>query len=194
MAHRAARRRGAACRFGAAFVAELGFELPLRWRGLRMLLSDVAPPLLGPTVTAVGRNLSLEQSPSGQRMIGGRWYVRPQGRGVAVAPIDAHVARQWRSAVVVLAAMAALKLAQVRAGAEAQTADSLPLIGPAGPDGLYLATGFSNHGFQISPEIGRLVAREIAGGGVPGLEPFRPGRFAPAPDAAAAFRAEPIPL
>lgn len=175
-------------------LAGLGLDLPLRWRGLQMLLSDIAPPLLGPTVTAVGRNLSLKQSPSGQMIVGGRWFARPAERGVAMVPVDAHVARQWSSAVSVLPAMASLKLAQVWAGAEAQTPDGLPLLGPAGPDGFYLATGFSNHGFQVSPEIGRLVAREVAGGAVPALEPFRPGRFTSAPDAAAAFRAEPIEL
>ena len=175
-------------------LADLGMALPLRWRGLQMLLSEIAPPLLGPTVTAVGRNLSLKQSPSGQLMIGGRWFGRPVSDAPNVAPIDAHVARQWSSAVAVLPALASLTLAHVWAGAEAQTPDSLPLIGPAGPAGLYLATGFSNHGFQVSPEIGRLVARELDGVLEPSLEPFRPGRFPSNADAAADFQAEPILL
>ncbi|MDQ0390490.1 NAD(P)/FAD-dependent oxidoreductase [Labrys monachus] len=180
----------AAGAWSVAMLADLGLDLPLRWRGLQMLLSDVATPLLAPTVTAVGRNLSLKQSPSGQMMVGGRWFARPLGDRPAVEPIDAHVARQWSSAVAVVPAMARLKLAQVWAGVEAQTLDSLPLIGPAGPAGLYLATGFSNHGFQIAPEIGRLAAADMLERPQPVLEAFRVGRAMAGSDRAATFKAE----
>lgn len=176
-------------------LAALGVSLPLRWRGLQMLLSEVARPALAPTVTAVGRNLSLKQSPTGQYMIGGRWFARPTGDAPAVVPIDAHVARQWSSAVAILPALAGLRLAQSWAGVEAQTPDSMPYLGPAGPDGLYLALGFSNHGFQISPAVGAHVARDILAGPDPLLAPFRPSRAAGAdPAATRAFLDEGILL
>lgn len=175
-------------------LAGLGLDLPVRARGLQMLLSEVAPPLLGPTVTAVGRNLSLKQVPSGQMMVGGRWFARPVGVEPGVEPIDDHVARQWNAAVAVLPRMSALSLAQSWAGAEAQSLDGLPFVGPTELDGLYVATGFSGHGFQIAPAIGELVARDLLAGPEPLLAPFRPGRRAGDADALAAFRAEPIVL
>ncbi|SEQ21313.1 sarcosine oxidase subunit beta [Faunimonas pinastri] len=188
----------AAGAWSVSLLTSIGIELPIRWRGLQMLLSDVAPPLLTPTLTAMGRNLSLKRSPSGQMMVGGRWFARPAAPASSSEPsvevIDAHVARQWSSAVALLPAMASLKLAQCWAGAEAQTLDSMPLIGSAGPEGLYLATGFSNHGFQISPEIGRLVAADLLRGPEPVLAPFSPSRFDADVDVVAGFRAEPILL
>jgi sarcosine oxidase subunit beta len=169
----------------------MGIVLPIRWRGLQMLLSEVAPPLLAPTITAVGRNLSLKQSPSGQMMIGGRWWARSDPGEPATAPIDGHTARQWSMAVGILPVMANLRLAQTWAGVEAQSVDWSPFIGRTAIDGLYLATGFSTHGFQISPAVGALVAEDITRGAAPLLAPFAPDRPVSL-DAAgiAAFRAE----
>ncbi|WP_443033326.1 FAD-dependent oxidoreductase [Streptomyces sp. CS62] len=64
------------------------------------------------------------------------------------------------------------------------TPDKRPVVGAAGPDGLYLALGFSGGGFKLAPAVAELAALEIAeGGAVPGkavqelLEPYRPQRF-----------------
>lgn len=58
------------------------------------------------------------------------------------------------------------------------TPDWHPVIGPAGPDGLYLCGGFSGHGFKLAPAVGRTVAAEILDRDPPyDFEPLRPGRF-----------------
>lgn len=60
----------------------------------------------------------------------------------------------------------------------AVTPDWHPVIGPAGPEGLYLCAGFSGHGFKLSPAIGRAVAAELLGQAPPyDLAPLRPDRF-----------------
>ena len=60
----------------------------------------------------------------------------------------------------------------------AVTPDWHPVIGPAGPDGLYLCAGFSGHGFKLAPAIGQAVAAEIGGRSSPyDLAPLRPDRF-----------------
>jgi sarcosine oxidase subunit beta len=45
------------------------------------------------------------------------------------------------------------------------TPDRHPIVGPApGLEGLYLANGFSGHGFQHAPIVGKLLAEMIVGG------------------------------
>ncbi len=68
------------------------------------------------------------------------------------------------------------------AGCYDVTPDFNPVIGPTGIDGLFLAAGFSGHGFKIAPAVGELVADLVLDGesrdpAVPASD-FRLGRFA----------------
>ncbi len=57
--------------------------------------------------------------------------------------------------------------------------DEIPVLGPVdGFEGLFLATGFSGHGFGIGPAAGYLMA-QLARGEKPvvDLAPFRLARF-----------------
>ena len=177
--------------WSAALLADLGLGLPLRWRALQMLRSAPAPFRCAPTLTAVGRNLSLKQSPDATILVGGRWFGVGTGAIPRAAPDIASGARQWDGATALVPALQRLAVVARWAGVEAQTLDGLPLIGPSDVEGLYLATGFSNHGFQISPAVGRLVAADLIAPGAVALAPFRPQRFAPAPPGWPAFRDEP---
>lgn len=54
--------------------------------------------------------------------------------------------------------------------------DGLPVVGPAGPDGLYIATMHS--GVTLAAITGELVTQELTNGGASELlEPFRPDRL-----------------
>src|SRR6266571_8817099 len=65
------------------------------------------------------------------------------------------------------------------AGAYDVTPDSYPILDRVGPDGLFVAVGFSGHGFKLSPEVGRLLAEYVATGKRPEpLVPLRASRFA----------------
>jgi sarcosine oxidase subunit beta len=60
------------------------------------------------------------------------------------------------------------------------TPDWNPVLGPLpGVDGLWLAYGFSGHGFKLAPSVGLLVAQAVLGqpGAVP-LDAYSPARFA----------------
>jgi sarcosine oxidase subunit beta len=64
------------------------------------------------------------------------------------------------------------------AGLYDMTPDAHPLIGWAG-DGVYVACGFSGHGFMQSPAVGRAVANELLQQEPPvDLAPYRVERFA----------------
>src|SRR5437899_10393430 len=65
------------------------------------------------------------------------------------------------------------------AGAYDVTPDSYPILDQVGPDGLFVAVGFSGHGFKLSPEVGRLLAEYAATGKRPQhLVMLRASRFA----------------
>jgi sarcosine oxidase subunit beta len=50
------------------------------------------------------------------------------------------------------------------AGCYDVTPDWNPVISPGGRDGLFVAAGFSGHGFKIAPAVGRLVADLVVDG------------------------------
>jgi sarcosine oxidase, subunit beta len=65
------------------------------------------------------------------------------------------------------------------AGAYDVTPDSYPILDRIGPEGLFVAVGFSGHGFKLSPAVGRLIAEYVATGKRPeALVPLRASRFA----------------
>ena len=66
------------------------------------------------------------------------------------------------------------------AGPYDYTPDWNPLIGPCpGIEGLYLALGWSGHGFKLSPAVGEVVAAEVTGRTPPiDVSDLRPTRFA----------------
>jgi sarcosine oxidase, subunit beta len=65
------------------------------------------------------------------------------------------------------------------AGAYDVTPDSYPILDRIGPDGLFVAAGFSGHGFKLCPEVGRLLSDYVVTGkkSEP-LVPLRASRFA----------------
>ena len=88
------------------------------------------------------------------RTTGQRHRQLGSGHGDCAAVADQHVAESW-------------------GGLEAQSVDGVPFVGPArGLDGTFLAVGFSGHGFQLSPAVGRAVADLVSGARVPELEPL----------------------
>ena len=50
-------------------------------------------------------------------------------------------------------------------GQDGITPDQRPILGPAGPDGFYLACGFSGTGFKTAPAVGACMAELILDGG-----------------------------
>jgi glycine/D-amino acid oxidase-like deaminating enzyme len=41
--------------------------------------------------------------------------------------------------------------------------DVHPVVGPSGVDGLWVANGFSGHGFKLAPAVGSMVAQAVTG-------------------------------
>lgn len=155
----------AAGAWSKTLAATAEIDLPIAPMGLQMLLTEPAAPCLDQVVGCVGRRLSFKQLPAGNFLIGGGWpgdWSLDQSRGTPLAPSI------WGSALTasaIIPAAGTVGLAEAWVGIEARAADDVPILGPVqGLDGLVLATGFSGHGFQLSPAIGQVIAELLVEG------------------------------
>ena len=72
------------------------------------------------------------------------------------------------------------RIARGYAGCFDVTPDWHPILDRVGPEGSYVAVGFSGHGFKLSPAVGNMMAALVTDGpgGHPDLPAFRLSRFA----------------
>jgi len=118
-------------------------------------------------------------------------YVVPRGDGRVV--VGATVEEQGfdtrvtagavhdllRAALELLPDVAELELLETVCGLRPGSPDNAPMIGPAGPEGLVVATGHYRNGILLTPVTADAVAELLASGRVPeAIAPFAPGRFA----------------
>ena len=92
--------------------------------------------------------------------------------------VDERLVQDWRSRLAHRYPSAAgAPVVRAWAGPYDMTPDAHPIIGWVG-DGVYVACGFSGHGFMQSPAVGRAVAEELVHGesGLD-LSPYRLERF-----------------
>lgn len=161
-----------------SLVRSLGVDLPIRPQGLQMLLTDPCEPVLAPTIGAEGRPISFKQLPTGSFLIGGGWPADFDLGTNRCAVRQECVEGSWQAASELIPVLTRRKLTQQWCGLESQSIDGVPFIGPApGVDGLYLAAGFSGHGFQLAPAVGRAVADELLGQDVPELQGLTAARM-----------------
>jgi len=156
----------AAGAWSATLLAKVGLKLPLRGRGLQMLLTDPAASVsLTPVVGCFGRPLSLKQLADGAYLIGGGWPARvPDDAVNRWEVLDESVRGSLEIARDVYPPLAARTVARSWAGIEAFTPDDLPVLGPVpGIAGLLVAAGFSGHGFALVPTVGDILARLALG-------------------------------
>lgn len=71
------------------------------------------------------------------------------------------------------------RIARGYAGCFDVTPDWHPILDRVGPEGSYVAVGFSGHGFKLSPAVGQMMAALVTEGpgGHPDLPAFRLSRF-----------------
>jgi sarcosine oxidase subunit beta len=170
----------AAGAWSQGLLGTIGINVPQRVTAPQMLLTTPAEALLAPTVSGVGRQLSLKQLPTGEFFIGGGWPsdIMAEEAELLCRVRSESVEGSWAVATEVVPAVGRQQIARSWCGLEAQTFDGVPLIGPMpGFDGLFLATGFSGHGFQLSPAVGRAVADALYGDAVPELSGLSPSRM-----------------
>ena len=163
--------------------AALGEPVPLEPVALMMMVTERVPPFLEPVVIGTGRPLSFKQQPNGTVLIGGAhraWLDFAQER----TSLDfTRLAASAATVCDLFPGMRDVRVVRGWAGIEARMPDDIPVIGrSATAESAFHAFGFSAHGFQLGPIVGRLIA-ELATAGTSSLpiEPFRIGRFVDRP-------------
>ncbi|MBO6949231.1 MAG: FAD-binding oxidoreductase [Rhodospirillales bacterium] len=165
--------------WGDKIAAMLGDEAPLEAHALTMMVTERVRPFLTPVCGLASRKLSFKQTTSGTLLIGGA-HLGYADRDAGVAEPDPR--KMAISAATVSDAFPLVRHVRVArswAGLEGVTPDRIPVIGPSeAADGAWHAFGFSAHGFQLAPVVGRIMAELIVDGrtNLP-VDPFSVGRF-----------------
>lgn len=157
----------AAGAWAGALAASVGLELPIQvWR------HDVAylrrPDGMGSHPVIIDFANSMYARPEGEHLtLVALEDGNPLG-GSPDAPVDAAAPGFLERAAARLAqripAMDDAGLHSAHSGQDGITPDMHPIIGPAGPEGFYLDTGFSGTGFKIAPAVGAALAQLMVEG------------------------------
>lgn len=149
-------------------MAGVGIDVPVRAQREQVLIIDAGETIVdAPVFSDLVRLQYIRTERSGQLLVGNSDHSAPQYADpddyadraddrfieTAIGKVDQLLPRLPNPALV-----------SSYAGCYDVTPDFNPIIGPAPLEGLYLCTGFSGHGFKISPAVGTLVADLLCDG------------------------------
>lgn len=165
--------------WGGKLARQAGDSIPITPEAPTMMVTARVKPFLKPVVGLAGRKLSFKQMPNGTVVIGGG-HRSALNFSKETTQIDFHELQTSAQTVIELfPAMKNVQVVRCWAGIEGMLPDHLPAIGPSRHvSGLYHACGFSAHGFQLGPIVGRVISDLLVRGSTQfSLAAFDPGRF-----------------
>ena len=159
--------------------AQLGEPVPLEAVAPMLMITARMPPFLKPVVGATGRTLSFKQFPNGTVLIGGGLLGRAVPDENRTELDYAKMSVNARTVWDLFPNMRGATIVRAWAGIEGRMPDDIPVIGPSGTEaGVFHAFGFSAHGFQLGPIVGRIIADLITDQATDlPIEAFRIQRF-----------------
>jgi sarcosine oxidase, subunit beta len=165
--------------WGDRIAAMIGDNAPLFPEGLSMMVTGPVSSFLKPVVGLINRKLSFKQMQNGTVVIGGG-HLSKLNMDTGSTVIDfSQLKISARTVQDIFPLMKHVPIVRCWAGIEGSFPDEIPVIGPSqnGPDA-YHAFGFSGHGFQLGPIVGRIMAELIIDGrsSLP-IDAFRIERF-----------------
>jgi len=170
----------AAAADSAALLEPLGVTLPLTPVPLQAFVSEPLAPVLDVVVLSDSVPVYVSQADKGELVVGGSTDAYPSysRRGSFATTEDTA-----SSLLELFPSLSGVRLMRHWAGTVDLTPDRSPLIGPAGPDGIYVNCGWGTGGFKAVPAGGYASASMLAQGkpariAVPfGLDRFETGRL-----------------
>jgi sarcosine oxidase subunit beta len=158
----------AAGAWSAELLAAVGVTFPVRAERAELVMVDAGEPLRGLPVLSDLVSLQYARSEgSGQLLVGSSDHSKPEYADPDNYSNRASEAGLQKAAEKILhrfPKFANPRVSTTYAGCYDVTPDYNPVIAPLGPKGLYLAAGFSGHGFKISPAVGELMADLVLDG------------------------------
>ncbi|MDP6969474.1 MAG: FAD-dependent oxidoreductase [Gammaproteobacteria bacterium] len=157
----------------------MGDQLALQARAPMLMVTASIAHFLRPVIGIEGRMLSFKQRSNGTVLVGGG-YLGKADRQVGRAQLNCSGLRSSaRTVLEVFPAMAGVNIIRAWAGLEGYTPDQLPYLGRGRQQGAFHAFGFSAHGFQLAPFVGKIMAEMILGENDHRslLQPFTPDRL-----------------
>lgn len=153
--------------------------VPLKVGAPMMMVTERLPPFLEPVVGAASRKLSFKQMQNGTVLIGGA-YLAEHDMVRETTEIDfLKLSESSRTVLDLFPRMAGVRIVRTWAGLEAFMPDRIPVIGASAKvPNVYHVFGFSAHGFQLSPVVGRIMSELILNHKSSlAIEPFSIQRF-----------------
>ena len=172
----------AAGAWGGAIAEQLGEPVPMQATGLMLAITAPVARFVKPVVGATSRPLSFKQYANGTVMIGGGQRGRADLDTNRTVLDYAKLSFNARTAMELFPCMRGADVVRAWAGIEGMMADDIPVIGASGTsENAWHSFGYSAHGFQLGPIVGRIIADLVRGGrtDLP-IEPFSIRRFAAA--------------
>jgi len=164
--------------WGDKIAAMVGDKIPLEPAALMLMISQRLPKFMEGVVGSASRALSFKQFSNGTVLIGGAHRGRvDRDHNRATTRIEG-LAENAAIACDLFPVMKNARLVRSWAGIEGMMPDRLPVIGHGSADNVIHCFGFSDHGFQLGPAVGELVAALVLKQDYAITnEAFRPQRF-----------------
>jgi len=159
--------------------AYLDEPVPLKIGAPMMMVTERLPHFLDPVVGAASRKLSFKQMQNGTVLIGGAYLADHDMRKETTEIDFTKLSQSSQTVLTLFPRMAKVRIVRTWAGLEAFMSDRIPVIGSSAKQpNVYHAFGFSAHGFQLSPVVGRIMSELILNqkSTLP-IEPFSIERF-----------------
>ena len=147
------------------FAGMFGEAVPLTAKAPMLMVTERLPPFLDVVVGAVGHKLSFKQMQNGTVIIGGAHLAQLDFEQEKTTLNFSDLKTSAQTVTQLFPHMAPARIVRTWAGIEGFLPDNIPIIGrSAKAEGVYHAFGFSAHGFQLSPIIGRIISELILEG------------------------------
>jgi len=156
----------------------LGDKIPITPGAPMLMVTERLPHFIDPVIGAASRKLSFKQMQNGTLIIGGAHRATLDMNKQKSEMDWTKLAVSARTVMALFPQLENVRIVRTWAGIEAFTPDNLPIIDRSSSEHAYHAFGFSAHGFQLSPVVGKILSQLILDGKSElSIEAFSKDRF-----------------